>query len=371
MKQIPLDDITIDPQLHAREEVDEKLVNKYAKLWGHGVEFPPVLLIGEKLWPGDGVHRVLGKRKARDSHPDIESLQTIEAVVQEGTAVDVLVEQARRNQGKTSSSTDVKATVTKMLTHPELVRYSDGLLHQKTGIAITTFRRYRQELEAYPEKVLGVDGKWRPTKPLAARKVQESEPPEEETNQEEETPNPEEEVWGSSLSEPEEESTDSEPEEEDSIDSDDEESTEEEVEEEPEQLKDWDPDLFPDGPPKDEDDDEDEESAPLPPEEPLKVLVIRATGDGEGEVIEAIEGSMWDVMERHKGEGGLRFACGVGVEPGRKVNGLDPLEEKRAALPPEWVEPLYVLLIDGVGGGRVSLKKVAKALIMTAKKYAE
>lgn len=96
----------------------------------------------------------------------------------------------------------------------------------------------------------------------------------------------------------------------------------------------------------------------LPPEEPLKVLVIKMTGEDAGEVIEVAGGTIWDVMRRYEMRDGLRFACGVGVRKGQKVGHIwedepeeyepDPLRAKRDALPVSWVETLYE--IQELGG---------------------
>jgi len=102
--------------------------------------------------------------------------------------------------------------------------------------------------------------------------------------------------------------------------------------------------------------------AVLPPEEPLKVLVIKMTGEDAGEVIEAAEGTIWDVMKRYKKRDGLRFACGVGVRMGQKVGRIwedepepeveDPMRGKRDAIPAEWLGPIHRLLELGVDAAR-------------------
>lgn len=101
----------------------------------------------------------------------------------------------------------------------------------------------------------------------------------------------------------------------------------------------------------------------LPPEEPLKVLVIKMTGEDAGEVIEVAEGTIWDVMKRYEMRDGLRFACGVGVRKGQKVGHIwedepeeaepDPLRAKRDALPVSWVETLYE--IQELGGAEARI----------------
>jgi hypothetical protein len=106
----------------------------------------------------------------------------------------------------------------------------------------------------------------------------------------------------------------------------------------------------------------------LPPEEPLKVLVIQMVGEDAGEVIEVAEGSIWDVMGRYETRDGLRFACGVGVKKGQKVGHIwedepepeaepDPLREKRDALPASWVEVLHELM-----GTRLTEERIAGLL---------
>ena len=164
MKHIDLDSITIDPALHAREDVNQTLVEKFAGLWVRGDEFPPVLLIegDDNIWVGDGVHRILGKKLALSQNPDNDKLKFIEAIVRPGTREDAFIEQVRHNRGLSASGkADTRATVLKALNLPEFAEKNDRLLSKSLGISRSTVYRIRKEVhdKETHNKTKGQDGK--------------------------------------------------------------------------------------------------------------------------------------------------------------------------------------------------------------------
>ena len=161
-KKISLSDITLDLTLHARAEVDEGLVERYAKAMEKGDSFPDIRVItnGVSIWPVEGWHRTLARLKLQEKHPDNPDYETIQAIVQEGTVADVLLEAAKYNRGKNMTPADKRALVQKVLEQPELAKFADREVARRCGVSHHTVKKVRESVGQVPNTPrVGSDGK--------------------------------------------------------------------------------------------------------------------------------------------------------------------------------------------------------------------
>jgi hypothetical protein len=65
-RSIPIDQIRTKDGTQMRSEIDEATVEEYARLYGDGVELPPVVVFtdGRSTWLADGFHRLRAARQA-------------------------------------------------------------------------------------------------------------------------------------------------------------------------------------------------------------------------------------------------------------------------------------------------------------------
>jgi hypothetical protein len=367
-KQIPLKSINLNPKIHTRVALNPSRVDWFAKLLagkdqGDGPNLPPVIAYfdGTTYWIADGYHRCHAHNKS--------GKETIEAIVHKGGAREAFLAGLAYDQGTPKTREDKRNSVLKALEDPELSKWSDRVIARHCGVDHKTVGKLRSgSTGEFPSSnTVGADGKSRPRPPknragttsnVSRMRHLDSATP---RNDSEQVGEPE--IVTVDKPSPEEVQADPFDELEDSgppIDLSDPIFEEDEKEADPELLPGRTPKevIALSGLPKPLNWKGDVPQPKLPPEEPLKVLVIKMTGEDAGEVIEVAEGTIWDVMKRYEMRDGLRFACGVGVRKGQKVGHIwedepeeyepDPLRAKRDALPVSWVETLYE--IQELGG---------------------
>lgn len=90
-QSILLADLTIDPEVQPREQIDEERIEDFARAMDDGAVFPPICTFydGATTWLSDGFHRVGARRRTQYDH--------ITAVIREGTREDAILHAIKAN----------------------------------------------------------------------------------------------------------------------------------------------------------------------------------------------------------------------------------------------------------------------------------
>jgi protein gp37 len=140
---IKIDVIARDPEIQAREEMNQDTLTQYSEDWIAGIEFPPVLIFfdGQTYWLADGWHRV---QSAEDA-----GLESVPAEIRQGTRDDALWEAVAANKqhdtgGQRRTNADKRRAVEMALrSRPDL---SDPQLAKHVGVHSDTVRNHRKRI---------------------------------------------------------------------------------------------------------------------------------------------------------------------------------------------------------------------------------
>lgn len=165
-ERVPLANVDLDPKIHTRAELDAKRVESYAKLLKakEPARFPPVVLYfdGTTYWVADGYHRCHAHLKAE--------LADIEAIVHQGGSRDAFLAGLAYDQGAPKSREDKRQNVLKALADPEWAKWSNRVIARHCGVSDPFVGKLRKNPPVSPdsEKIrganvstssLGADGK--------------------------------------------------------------------------------------------------------------------------------------------------------------------------------------------------------------------
>jgi hypothetical protein len=121
MTMITLDELTADPEVRSRAEMDEAVVQEYAEAMRAGAAFPPVVVFhdGERHYLSDGFFRVAAAREA--------GLDEIEADVRTGKRRDAILHAVGANatHGLRRTNADKRRAVRMLLEDKEWKGWSD------------------------------------------------------------------------------------------------------------------------------------------------------------------------------------------------------------------------------------------------------
>ncbi len=142
MKTLPLEKLRLDGETQPRTEIDQSVVNEYARLYEAGVKLEPVdaFFDGTIHWLADGFHRWHAARKA--------GLDKIKCNVHQGTQEDAqwFSVAANKAHGLQRSNADKVKAVKTALKHPKGTKMSDGQLAEYVGVSDRMIAKYRAEL---------------------------------------------------------------------------------------------------------------------------------------------------------------------------------------------------------------------------------
>ena len=139
--KVKLSLITIDAGTQARERINQDVVNEYAQLMSEGVEFPPIVVFGEKNILADGWHRFFAHRAAGIKEIEIDS--------REGDVRDAIFFGfgANKHRGLQMNQADTKNIIGRMLMDQEWAKLGDRKIADHVGVSSTTVLRIRQAME--------------------------------------------------------------------------------------------------------------------------------------------------------------------------------------------------------------------------------
>jgi protein gp37 len=161
---IKIDVIGRDPEIQAREEMNQDTLTQYSENWIAGIEFPPVLIFfdGQTYWLADGWHRV---QSAEDA-----GLESVPAEIRQGTRDDALWEAVAANKqhdtgGQRRTNADKRRAVEiAVKARPELTGRE---IADHVGVDPSMVTRYRATLQSVsdghsPTSRMRSDGKFYP-----------------------------------------------------------------------------------------------------------------------------------------------------------------------------------------------------------------
>jgi hypothetical protein len=143
VRLVLISDLVLDPAAQPRSRIDDATVEEYREAAAAGAKFtPPVVAFddGDRLWVGDGFHRVLATRAA--------GLEVIEAEVRPGTRRDAVLYSCGANafHGLKRSPADKRRAVATLLRDAEWGLWSDREVARRAGVSPTYVGEVRREL---------------------------------------------------------------------------------------------------------------------------------------------------------------------------------------------------------------------------------
>lgn len=156
---LPIDDICTGGGTQTRSEINHFVVNEYAELMQAGVKFPPVEVVfdGENYWLVDGFHRHHAAAQAE--------VETLEAIVRDGTHRDAILAAAKANatHGLRRTNADKKRAALVLLNDSEWKQWSDNAIAEACCVSQPFVSKIRAELitviSSEPQRRLCRNGK--------------------------------------------------------------------------------------------------------------------------------------------------------------------------------------------------------------------
>ena len=141
VRELLIEDITVDPDLQPRAEMDDEVIDEYLK---HLDELPPVIVYfdGKRYhWLAAGFHRLAAHRKAGRTR--------IRAEVRQGKFDDALLFAAGDNatHGLRRSNRDKERAATMLLNHPVFGKKPSRWIAERVGVSHTFVDNLRKRPE--------------------------------------------------------------------------------------------------------------------------------------------------------------------------------------------------------------------------------
>lgn len=131
IKRLDLSDITFDPEIQPRQQINQEVVTEYSEAMKRGAVFPPVIVFHDDFsyWLTDGFHRA----KAKESIGGHEIL----AEVRYGSRRDAILFAAGANSayGLQRSNADKRRAVERLILDEEWFRWSDREIARRTSVS--------------------------------------------------------------------------------------------------------------------------------------------------------------------------------------------------------------------------------------------
>ncbi len=144
IKQIALKNLTADPEINPRKEVDNDNVERLVKLIKQEVRLRPIIVFKDEdvFNIVDGFHRYAAYKKVGESN--------IRCKVREGTREQAMIHACSSNvgHGKRLTNDDKRRIVTRLLTIEKSKKWSDGKIADKCGVSQPFVSKLRHELES-------------------------------------------------------------------------------------------------------------------------------------------------------------------------------------------------------------------------------
>jgi hypothetical protein len=138
--ELAVDQISDDPALQPRQQMDLDIIREYSAAWLEGANFPPVEVYfdGEDYWLADGFYRVRSARKA--------GLSAIHAVVYEGTKRDALIHSLGANaiHGVRRTIIDKRKAIVTMLNDEEWCLWSNAEIGRACKVSASLVAQIRK-----------------------------------------------------------------------------------------------------------------------------------------------------------------------------------------------------------------------------------
>ena len=159
--ELPIERIRLDGGTQSRAQINMAVVAEYAEEMQAGAQFPrpTVFHDGQNYWLVDGFHRLYAHKQAFPGYP-------MWCEVQDGTQRDAVLASLSVNatHGLRRTNADKRKAVETLLRDSEWVKWSNSEIGRKCGVAESSVRNIRTELESASQiaKVTernGADGK--------------------------------------------------------------------------------------------------------------------------------------------------------------------------------------------------------------------
>lgn len=126
-----LSQIKLDPEIQARQQLNQEVIAEYAKAMKQGTTFPPVIVFydGSKFWLADGFHRV----KAKESIGEHEIL--VEVRYSSRRDAILYATGANITHGHRLTNADKRRVVMRLLQDSEWCQWSDNAIAQRCGVS--------------------------------------------------------------------------------------------------------------------------------------------------------------------------------------------------------------------------------------------
>lgn len=151
-----LSQLTLHPELQMREELDQSVVDEYAKAMLDGDKFPPIIVFndGEKNYVAEGNTRCAAAKQA--------GLEIIDADVQMGTfedAFDYAFVHANHDNGQRYKPNDKRRAIAKAFTRDRYVKKSDREIARIYKVSNSFVSKMRKEEGKQPDVIEVTRGK--------------------------------------------------------------------------------------------------------------------------------------------------------------------------------------------------------------------
>ncbi|NEV61652.1 ParB N-terminal domain-containing protein [Thiorhodococcus minor] len=174
---LPIDGLTLDPEIQQRAQMDDGLIAEYAETIAEWIASAPIVVYSDAhlhpgagtstRWVADGFHRVAALQRI--------GAYEVPAIRYDGTRRDALLHAigANRAHGLRRTRADVRRAIETLLRDPEWAQWSDRRIAEQAGASDKTVAAVRRDLPrcgnsapgGEPEQRIGADGKTYPAPP--------------------------------------------------------------------------------------------------------------------------------------------------------------------------------------------------------------
>lgn len=141
--KLELSQITLDPDIQPRQQLNQEVVAEYAEAMRQGVKFPPVIVFfdGSKYWLADGFHRVLAKQMI--------GKQKFFTEVRHGSHRDakLFAVEINVNHGNQRTNADKHRAVERLLRDRQWSCWSNREIAKRCGVNEKTVRNVKKQIQ--------------------------------------------------------------------------------------------------------------------------------------------------------------------------------------------------------------------------------